>query len=295
MLSKLVRDVKEALLPGDSASRGYAPTPTRIMQAIVNQPTLSGWLPYGAYLPDEQVFVNQDSLGFCLELHPQSGADEEMAQILMPLYAGIRAGTGIQLHLLGSPHIRSRLRRYANLRASDAHAEGQDLIGRAPRNRNVYRAMARKRVDYYLRGARHPLASGYLLRNIRLVASVTMPGNVDDLSLLEDLLLVREGMRTTLQAAGFPNRKWDAADLINWVSDLVNPQRAFEDGHYAAYDDGRDLRAPDRRSRHRGARIGDGPHAFQTGDRGRPGRPGSPPAIDQELSHRASRFGTWGH
>src|ERR1700692_87786 len=104
MLSKLVRDVKEVLLPGHSAPAGYAPMPTRIMQAIVNQPTLSGWLPYSAYLADEQVFVNQESLGFCLELRPQSGADEQMTQILMPLYAGFRAGTGIQLHLLGSPH-----------------------------------------------------------------------------------------------------------------------------------------------------------------------------------------------
>jgi conjugal transfer ATP-binding protein TraC len=243
MLSKLVADLKQALLPADSTSGGYVATPTRIMQAIVNQPTLSGWLPYSAYLEDEKIFVNQDSLGFCLELQPQSGADEEMAQILLPLFTGSRAKTGIQLHLLGGAHIRSRLRRYANLRVLDEDTADHPRFGRTERNHNVYRAMARQRVAYYLRGAREALHAGYLLRNMRLVLSVTVPGNVEDLSSLEELILLREGMRTTFRAAGFPNRDWDAADLINWVSDLLNPQRAFADGHFAAYDDGRDLRA----------------------------------------------------
>src|SRR5574338_1372668 len=109
MLSKIIADLKETLLPADARSGGYIPTPTRIMQAIVNQPTLSGWLPYSAYLDNDRIFVNQDSLGLCLELQPQSGSYEEMAQILMPLFTGSRAGTGIQIHLLGSPHIKSRL------------------------------------------------------------------------------------------------------------------------------------------------------------------------------------------
>src|SRR6185436_10508405 len=122
--NKLVAKFRQALLPGDAGSAGYIPTPTRVLQAILNQPSLSGCLPYSAYLGDERIFVNQDSLGFCLELHPQSGADEEMAQILMPMYAGSQAGTGIQFNLLGSPHIESRLRRYANLRMSDAHGSG---------------------------------------------------------------------------------------------------------------------------------------------------------------------------
>ena len=184
MLSKLVAELKQAFSLADTGSGGYIPTPTRLLQAIVNQPTLSGCLPYSAYLDDERIFVNQDSLGFCLELQPQSGADEEMAQILMPIYAGSRAGTGIQFHLLGSPHIRSRLRRYANLRVTDANVTGEPSFGRAERNTNIYRKLARNRVDYYLRGARSSLLPqhGYLLRNLRLVLSVTMPGNADDLS-----------------------------------------------------------------------------------------------------------------
>ncbi len=245
MLSKLVAELKQAFSLADTGSGGYIPTPTRLLQAIVNQATLSGCLPYSAYLDDERIFVNQDSLGFCLELQPQSGADEEMAQILMPIFAGSRAGTGIQFHLLGSPHIESRLRRYANLRVTDANLTGELNFGRPARNTNIYRELARNRVEYYLQGARQSLLPqhGYLLRNFRLVLSVTMPGNADDLSRLEELMLLRDAMRTTLDAAGFPNWVWDASDLINWVSDLLNPQRTFGSGEFAYYDDGRDLRA----------------------------------------------------
>ena len=41
----------------------------------------AAWLPYSAYLADEKLFVNRDGLGFLLELMPQSGADERMAEV----------------------------------------------------------------------------------------------------------------------------------------------------------------------------------------------------------------------
>jgi len=244
MLNKLAAGLKHALAATEPTSGTFVPTPTRLLRAIVNQPTLSGSLPYSAYLPDERIFVNVDSLGFCLELHPQSGADEEMAQILMPLYSACRAGTGVQFHLLGSPHIEGRLRRYANLRTPDTDVSARDSLGRAKRHTNIYRTLARKRFDYYRAGScRSLLPQGYLLRDFRLVLSVTMPGNVDNLSLREELMILRESMRTTLVAAGFSNREWDASDLVNWTSHLLNPQRMFQSAPPAYYDDGRDLRA----------------------------------------------------
>jgi conjugal transfer ATP-binding protein TraC len=73
----------------------------------------SEWLPYRAWIADRQVFVNLDALGFCLEVRPQSGADEEMARVLTALYAASPPGTGIQFHLYASPAIRAPLARYA--------------------------------------------------------------------------------------------------------------------------------------------------------------------------------------
>ena len=54
--------------------------------------SFSEWLPYRAWIADRQVFVNLDALGFCLELRPQSGADEEMARVLPVVSALAQAG-----------------------------------------------------------------------------------------------------------------------------------------------------------------------------------------------------------
>jgi hypothetical protein len=67
----------------------------------------ANWLPYSAYLAAEKIFVNRDSMGVMLELMPQSGADERMAEVLVSLYANCPPGTGIQFHLFASPQVRS--------------------------------------------------------------------------------------------------------------------------------------------------------------------------------------------
>src|SRR5438046_2523059 len=62
----------------------------------------ASWLPYSAYIPEERLFVNRETLGFMLEVVPQSGADERMAEILVSLYATCPPGAGIQWMLFGS-------------------------------------------------------------------------------------------------------------------------------------------------------------------------------------------------
>lgn len=80
----------------------------------------ASWRPYSAYLADEKLFVNRDSLGFMLELMPQSGADDRMAEVLVSLYAACPPATGIQFHLFASPHVR-------------------DTAGRIPGDRQFFR------------------------------------------------------------------------------------------------------------------------------------------------------------
>jgi len=204
----------------------------------------SQWLPYRAWIADREVFVNRDTLGFCLEVRPQSGADEEMAHVLTALYAAAPAGTGIQFHLYASPAIRAPLARYASLRVADDIVPELDTLGRAGRNTSIHRAMARRRVGHYLQGSRRSLlaAQSYLLRDFRLVLAVSLVGSPENLARLEELLLLRDSMRATLHAAGFPSRAWVAADLINWVSALLDPHRQTGDALALAYDEGRELR-----------------------------------------------------
>ena len=73
-LESALKDVKVSELL--SAARRNRGRPAEEFAAF------SAWLPYRAYLEDQDVFVNRDALGFCLEVRPQSGADEEMSRIL---------------------------------------------------------------------------------------------------------------------------------------------------------------------------------------------------------------------
>jgi conjugal transfer ATP-binding protein TraC len=251
----------------------------------------SEWLPYRAWLEDRQVFVNRDSLGFCLEVRPQSGADEEMTRVLTALYAASPPGTGIQFHLFASPDIRAPLARYAGLRRPDEDVPEFAHLGRAGRHSNIHRTMARRRVEYYLAGSRSSLlpAQNYLLRDFRLVVSVSIAGNPEDLTHLDDLLLVRDSVRATLHAAGFPSKAWTAADLINWVSALIDPHRQTGDCLALPYDDGRELRD---QVIDRATRCGSGRPASSSSTP--PTRaPASCGCFPCARCRRASRCGTW--
>ena len=63
----------------------------------------AAWLPYSAYLATEKLFVNRGSLGFMLEVMPQSGADERMAEVLISLYSNCPAATGAALRIGAAP------------------------------------------------------------------------------------------------------------------------------------------------------------------------------------------------
>jgi conjugal transfer ATP-binding protein TraC len=151
----------------------------------------ASWLPYISYLDQEQLFVNRDGIGFMLEVMPQSGADDRMVEVLISLYANCPSGTGIQFHLYGSPHIRAQLRQYANLRTEDSdQLDKAGAWGRPARNDNLYRKLARRRFEHLTNGAHHSLTQGfhYTVRDFRLVMSVTIQGDPEDLGLREQIV-----------------------------------------------------------------------------------------------------------
>ncbi|WP_128003682.1 TraC family protein [Piscinibacter defluvii] len=203
-------------------------------------------MPYISYLDDEQLFVNKDGVGFMLEVMPQSGADDRMVDVLVSLYSNCPPETGVQFHLFASPHVCSPLRKYANLRMEDGdQIQKAQEYGRPARNENLYRKLARRRFSHLAHGAHNSLTQGfhYTIRDFRLMISVCVKADPNNLSDRERIIGLRDGMATTLRSASLPNRVCDAADLINWCSLFVNPDRidaaSSPDLHY---DDGRELR-----------------------------------------------------
>jgi len=104
--------------------------------------------------------------------------------------------------------------------------------------------MARRRVGHYLHASVESLlpTQSYLLRNYRLMLSVCLPGNPEQMHRLEELVLLRDGMRATLHAAGFPSQVVGAEGLINWISGLLDPHRRQGNVLWLPHDEGRELR-----------------------------------------------------
>ena len=100
-------------------------------------------------------------------------------------------------------------------------------------------------MGHLLRGAQSSLTSGfhYTIRDFRLMLSVTLPGDAQDMTRREEVMAQRESMASTLRSASLPNRVCDAADLINWCALFTNPDRISQtDAPDLHYDDGRELR-----------------------------------------------------
>ena len=206
----------------------------------------ASWLPYLSYAPDDGIFVNRDTIGFLLEVMPQSGGDQTMADVMKSIFPSCPAQAGVQFHLLASPHLRDTLRRYASLRVEDAdHAERTGEQGRPARNSNVYRALARRRVAHFLEGAQRSLAPGYhfTIRNFRLLISVCLPGTIDQRARINEAITLRDSISATLRAAELTNEPRGADELINWCALFTNADRLFQrDPAWLHYDDGRAIR-----------------------------------------------------
>lgn len=200
---------------------------------------LGNWLPYRVYMSNEQVFKNTDSIGWCMELLPQTGADMDMANSLKGLFSALPTDACLQIAMFAHPNIKDKLVQYATLRSEDPDVADRNAVaGRPTRNINLGRVLARRRVKHLLKGANGSMTKGapVLIRNFRGVLSLTMPGGTSDTRNLQDLLNLREQMSASLTAAGFAHRVWDSADLINWCADLANPGRLFGERSYLTYD-----------------------------------------------------------
>lgn len=226
--------------------------PRSLLESIAQIPRLTGLLPYLGWMPQEKLFVldngafgqsDEYSLGFCIETMPQTGANEEMERVLASLFMSCPPGTGIQITLYATPHILPVLRQQANMLPVDPDRD-DNAVDR--RNKNIYRALARRRIDHYLKGTSKSLFSHhvYLLRDYRCVISITMPLHPDKPADVEEAMRIRESVHATLRSAHLPGTDWGPQELINFVADFFDHERIFGRGgdRVLDYDDTRPLR-----------------------------------------------------
>jgi len=98
-------------------------------------------MPYFGWLENERMFIldqggfgqkEQFSIGFSIEIEPQTGATDEMEKILTGLFESCMCGTGLQISLYASPDISPMLERQANM------VQVGELAGIAERRNKFY-------------------------------------------------------------------------------------------------------------------------------------------------------------
>lgn len=212
--------------------------PRSLLAQIASLPRLTGILPYLAWMPDERLFVLDQGAfgtkpelctGFAIETMPQTGANEEMERVLASLFMSCPTGTGIQVTLYASPHILPVLRRQAAMLPQDPGKTSED---EDRRNANIFRSIARRRIDHYVRGTAASLFShhAYLLRDYRCVISITMPLDPQKPAEIEEALRIKESVHATLRSAHLPGWDWEPENLINFVADFFDHERVFGRG-----------------------------------------------------------------
>ena len=110
-----------------------------------------------------------------------------------------------------------------------------------------FQELARKRLEFVSKSRGKPLwpNENYVIKNIRLVFSVTRAGSFDDKVLVENLNELRETLRVSLRAASLPAFSMGADELINFLWPVLNPESMFTGGEFPLlhYDDGRSIKS----------------------------------------------------
>ncbi len=227
---------------------------------------LSELLPYTGYEEKSGLFFIEadgpdtiESLGFCIEIRPQTGASEAMADYLTSLFmANSPVGTGVQVQMFGSPDLTSFYE------AFDKVTRDEGAFPDDPERARVAKLMHRmmlKRKEHYRKGATTGLFEdmNFRLRDFRSVVSVVVPvpkkldgkyQNIDEFlkspeaeSLRQETIVLRETYRTALASYFLFEKIWGPDDLMNWCSLILNaPATMAGDSHRLSYDEGRLLR-----------------------------------------------------
>lgn len=222
---------------GDTGDAGRAPAPVEAANEVAATYGLHSILRYDQYDAETGLFYNDNSVSFCFEVIPQTGADEDMAARLTTLFTPIPPHYGIQWCLFGDPNLDSQFQAYLDQR----HIAVDNR-----RTQPFFLELARRRIEYIQRERGQPLwpTDNYLVKNIRLLFSITKAGSLRDTKLIEEMYELRETLRASLRTASLPSYPLDADGLINFLWPILNPESMFSSEPFPElhYDDGKSIK-----------------------------------------------------
>ena len=254
-----------ALKASLDGSEDYAQV--RAKQSVQTFSKFSDILPYTAWEPKYELFFIEadepgsiEGVGFCIEIRPQLGASEEMADYLTSLFlTNAPPNTGIQMQVFGTPDLTEFFDVYKTITRKPEEYAGD---AKKQEQMALLNALMEKRVDYYKKGATVGVFRdmNFRMRDFRANCSAVVPvprrtggkyPQVDDFmksadyaTFMSTVELMRETFVSTLKSYHLFLKTWGPDELINWCSTILNMQKTLTgDIPQLNYDDGLPIRS----------------------------------------------------
>lgn len=192
---------------------------------------LGSLLPYGheveaglfTIMDDKRLAI--ESIGYTLEVTPQTGATPEMASQLTSLFStDLPTATGIQVTLFAEPDIKWATNAYEASRTPDflAPMEKKEIV-------KTLTHLAHERVRYLKKGLSHPLSKGshFRVRHFRAWVSIAIPlGDKDLFVAIEKAKKERDRHITLLKSQYLYSHTWNSLDLYRTLRTILNAQKS---------------------------------------------------------------------
>ncbi len=202
---------KIAHLAGDDNSYGAKPiTSFKEFNRLVEHSPLEHILPYQAYDSARQLFLNDDSIGFGLELMPLSGADENQITRLVNIFnEKLPEEANLHIQLIASQKIGQRLDEYYKTRSHF----NESLT-----------SLASRRVDYYNKGANTSLSKSIplFIRDYKLFIYYSEPLSNSIEMQFDEINHLRETWVTALSSIT-SCQNLNVEYFISVVKEILNP------------------------------------------------------------------------
>lgn len=183
---------------------------------VLNYHTISSLLPYRLYDEKNDIYINENSCSFILELLPLVGGDAETSKLLTQLITdGLPEECYVSFFTWASPNVESFLDRWA---------EPREQVG------NLYKKQAFERKKYLMNGVRQSLFPDrpFTIKNFRSFMTATISfKNCSDMEKLKKLLIsFRNSAKGTMKNIGLYSDKippFKPELFINLLSEILNP------------------------------------------------------------------------
>lgn len=186
------------------------------LENVLNYHTISSLLPYRIYDNKEDIYINENSYSFILELLPLVGGDMETSKLLTQLITdGLPEGCYVSFFTWASPNVEGFLERWAEPRAK---------VG------SLYKKQALERKKYLMNGVRQSLFSDkpFTIKNFRsfMTATISFKNSNDADKLKKQLISFRNSAKGTMKNIGLYSDKmppFQPEQFINLLSEILNP------------------------------------------------------------------------